>query len=61
VKLFVSQTEAIGHLKLSIRQHGGAESVFVVSLREFFRGVRAEREDRDTALVELGPEFFPSP
>ncbi len=58
----VSQTEVIGHLEFSIRQHGGADPVSAVSLCELFRGVGADREDCDTALVEFGSQvLFPSP
>ncbi len=57
----VTQTEAIGHFEFSIREHRGTETMLLVSTGELARGVGADRQDRDIASVEFGPEFFPSP
>ena len=61
VPALVAQPETISHLELSVRQHGGTESVFLVSLREFAGGVGAQCQDLHATLVEFWPEFFPSP
>ena len=57
----IAQAEAIGHVEFPVREHRRAQSMLVMSLLEFARGVGAHRQDRNTALVEFGSEFFPSP
>ena len=57
----IAQPKEIRHPELSLRQHRRADSMPLVSLCELIRSVRAYGQDLDTALVELGPEFFPSP
>ena len=57
----VSQSEEVGHLKLSIREHRGTELMFWVPFDELIRGIGADCDDLDTPLVKIGSKFFPSP
>ena len=57
----VAKPELVGHLELTIRKQRGAQPMFGVPLGKLARRVRADCDDLHTALVELGPEFFPSP
>ena len=57
----VPETEEIGDHEVTIRQHCRAEVVSLMPLRQLARPVRADGQDADLSLVELRPEFFPSP
>ncbi len=57
----IPQAKGFRHCEVPIRQHDGVESMLSTTGLDALRSLRTDRHDLDTALIELGPEFFPSP
>ncbi len=61
METLIAQAEAIRHFEFPIREHACAEVVLLVAGLDLVGRVGADRDDLDTACIELGPKLFPSP
>jgi hypothetical protein len=57
----VAQAKTIGHLQITIRQHGGTNPVLGMTLPQLSGRIGTDSHNLDIAFVELITEFFPSP
>ncbi len=57
----ISQPERVCHPECSVREHGGLQPVNASARADLFGVIGADGEHLNAALIELVPQFFPSP